>query len=107
MNLWECEHPGCKATASGIGGAIGLRAIGWYFQRGPRLLCPHHRPDGSKKRNPAYKGTSVRCKKRGNCGYCKAEEEADKLQYVVAQATGLKGRDTQYYKDKAERWDKA
>jgi len=45
MNLWECDHPGCKCTAVGVGGAIGLRAIGWYFKRGPIIRCPNHRPD--------------------------------------------------------------
>lgn len=104
MNLWECDEPGCTAKAVGMGGAIGLRAIGWFFQKGPRLFCPIHRPDGTKKRNPDWKGTSVRCKKRGKCGGCKAEEEADRLQYAVSKALGV---DDDYLKGKAERWDRA
>ena len=56
MNLWECERPGCKSTAVGCGGAIGLRAIGWQFiagetkmmmTLGPTILCPLHRTDGA------------------------------------------------------------
>ncbi|MAT84097.1 MAG: hypothetical protein CMD39_07380 [Gammaproteobacteria bacterium] len=52
LNLWECEHRGCTAAAAGTGGAVGLRAIGWYFRRGsggsgPTILCPNHRPDAS------------------------------------------------------------
>lgn len=46
MNLWECQHPGCKCTAVGSGGAIGLLAIGWYFVPGPKILCPAHHPAG-------------------------------------------------------------
>jgi len=45
MNKWECEFPGCKSTAVGCGGAVGLRAIGWYFKPGPKIFCPNHRPD--------------------------------------------------------------
>lgn len=45
MNLWECDHSGCTLTCVGVGGAVGLRAIGWWFEPGPRLLCPQHRPD--------------------------------------------------------------
>lgn len=51
MNQWDCQHPGCKRQAIGTGGAIGLQAIGWWFERGqggsgPRIYCPPHRPDG-------------------------------------------------------------
>lgn len=71
MNKWECDFPGCKNTAVGCGGALGLRAVGWYFNpprreplaeplqlgdvvsrvlatvgdRTPRIFCPRHRPD--------------------------------------------------------------
>lgn len=45
MNRWHCGQHGCPSTAVGTGGAIGLRAIGWYFVRGPVLFCPVHRPD--------------------------------------------------------------
>jgi hypothetical protein len=45
MNRWECEEPGCKSIADGVGGAAGLVAIGWFFRPGPTILCPAHRPD--------------------------------------------------------------
>jgi len=45
MNRWECDHPGCTVTAVGVGGAVGLRSVGWFFEYGPKLLCPAHRPD--------------------------------------------------------------
>ena len=51
MNEWECEEPACSSSAVGVGSAVGLRAIGWFFQRGtgkghgPLLLCPLHRRD--------------------------------------------------------------
>jgi len=45
MNRWECDHPGCKVEAVGVGPAYGLRAIGWYFEIGKGLFCPSHRPD--------------------------------------------------------------
>ncbi len=51
MNKWECEHPGCKRSCIGIGGAVGLIAIGWYFKPGKgialsaQIYCPEHRPD--------------------------------------------------------------
>ena len=73
MNRWRCDVHGCESTAVGVGGAIGLRAIGWYFRRGPVTLCPEHRPDPTTNRvemhNPA-----------GNtgqpCSLCAAEIEA-------------------------------
>lgn len=46
MNLWECDRPGCTSRAVGVGGAVGLTAVGWYFRPGPVLFCPAHRPDG-------------------------------------------------------------
>jgi hypothetical protein len=47
MNRWDCEHPGCDYFVCGLGGAIGLRAIGWYFVPGYRnnLFCPRHWPE--------------------------------------------------------------
>lgn len=42
MNLWECQQPHCLNKVVGIGGAIGLRAIGWYFEKGPIIYCPGH-----------------------------------------------------------------
>lgn len=46
MNIWDCQHPGCSRVAYGVGGAVGLRAIGWYFKIGPVILCPQHHPAG-------------------------------------------------------------
>ena len=51
MNAWRCEHPGCTNSCVGLGGAIGLRAIGWYFYPVKslgepfQLFCPIHRPE--------------------------------------------------------------
>lgn len=56
MNRWHCQQNGCDQIANGVGGAIGLRAIGWYFRppvlwwgvmrTSPILYCPRHHPDG-------------------------------------------------------------
>lgn len=50
MNKWECEKQRCPAIAIGVGGARGLRAVGWFVSHrlggGPLLLCPAHHPDG-------------------------------------------------------------
>lgn len=48
MNLWECEGreatgERCARSCVGLGGAIGLRAIGWQFTIGGEVLCPLHR----------------------------------------------------------------
>lgn len=47
MNRWECDRAECLVTADGIGGAIGLRAIGWFFDIGPMIYCPRHHPYGA------------------------------------------------------------
>lgn len=54
MNRWECEHPGCNSRADGVGGAVGLRAVGWFVEVGRnfRLLCPWHWPEDMKKLQP-------------------------------------------------------
>jgi hypothetical protein len=89
MNLWECAHPGCKSKAVGSGGAIGLRAIGWYFipaknmqeAEWPRLFCPAHRPDPVRI-----------CKEKDGpmpCPTCKAEEEAHILQAIIYRWFGI------------------
>ena len=44
MNLWECTHQKCEVTATGVGSAYGLLAIGWYFIGGNTLKCPAHHP---------------------------------------------------------------
>lgn len=58
MNVWECEHPSCIRSCVGVGGAIGLRSIGWFFEKGdlsfgivkePKILCPLHHPEGIEK----------------------------------------------------------
>lgn len=106
LNLWECEHPGCDVKAVGTGGAIGLRAIGWWFERHKRILCPVHRPDGSLKRDPSLEGSGAACDADGPCPQCKGDEEADRLQYLVAQYLELPDRET-FYKKRANRWDDA
>lgn len=49
LNKWECSHPGCTFHCVGTGGAIGLRAIGWFVSLSPHsyplILCPAHRED--------------------------------------------------------------
>ena len=45
MNVWECGEPGCKSVAHGVGGAVGLRAIGWTFAMGGTPMCPSHGPE--------------------------------------------------------------
>ena len=54
LNVWECQHrgafadfQGCERRAYGLGGAVGLRAIGWYYQPGPEIFCPEHHPLGA------------------------------------------------------------
>jgi len=84
MNLWECEEPGCDATAVGEGGAVGLRAIGWYFQPGPVILCPRHRPDPIPCVDPGVP-PEERAEKHGKpCPSCRAAAEADRIQATLA-----------------------
>lgn len=97
-NEWQCEVPSCDRTAVGTGGAIGLRAIGWYFEPNLGLFCPSHRPDGSTKRI-----AQVPCDQAGPCSGCKADEEADRLQYLIAQTLELS--DIYYTKKMADRWN--
>lgn len=100
LNLWECGELGCKSTAVGDGAALGLRAIGWWFEAGGKPRCPAHRPDGTMKRSPSHA-----CDQAGLCGWCKAEEEADKLQYLIAQYFEMTGEDLAYYRKRAEQWE--
>jgi hypothetical protein len=77
MNLWECAHPDCKSTAVGAGGAIGLRAIGWYFRPGSSLadnflFCPAHRPDPI----PCCDKYTPDDEKLESCPHCAGEGEA-------------------------------
>lgn len=51
MNRWDCTHADClTGVAIGVGGAAGLRAIGWHFEPSYsfpwRLYCPAHHPRG-------------------------------------------------------------
>lgn len=76
MNKWECDVPSCASVAIGNGGAIGLVAIGWWFQRGeygmgPILYCGFHRPD------------KIPCLENENehmCSLCPAEQVAARIQ---------------------------
>lgn len=51
MNRWSCGEDLCSATAVGVGGATGLRAVGWQVAKGmgprggPLIRCPKHRID--------------------------------------------------------------
>lgn len=72
LALWRCDQIECTRTCTGAGGAVGLRAIGWYFQPGdetagdhPQLYCPEHRPD------------PIDCKQRPGtpCSHCAAERD--------------------------------
>lgn len=49
MNRWACMHAKCGVVALGVGGAMGLRAIGWSVfstASGPVTVCPAHHPQG-------------------------------------------------------------
>ena len=78
MNLWECGEPGCKRSVTGCGGAIGLRAIGWYWGGyGTHFIrCPAHRPDGVKCHDTYPEGGD-------SCTYCAAEDEAAHWQNMM------------------------
>lgn len=77
LNKWECEHPGCTNVAIGVGGAVGLLAIGWYFVPGPTILCPAHRLD----QIPCHGDTGGNHGKP--CSQCAAEEDADMIQNAI------------------------
>jgi len=95
MNKWECDArdtAGCKATAVGTGGAVGLRAIGWYFKPGDcnnlngTLLCPVHRTDGEECLEAfLYPGQEP----DQHCGPCKGEVEADDWQTIINSGLGF------------------
>ena len=84
MNRWDCHEPGCTSSAVGCGGAIGLRAVGWYFVRGPVLFCPAHRPDKTRNRTELH-GPKDRS---GPCGVCTGEREAADLQALLEIEAG-------------------
>jgi hypothetical protein len=88
LSKWECDYPGCPITASGLGGAYGLRAIGWHFTKGVSLgtenlivldfaemggtlFCPFHNPQTVPcTRNPD----------NHDCNECAASLQALQLQ---------------------------
>ncbi len=76
MNLWKCMHEGCKNECVGMGGAVGLYAIGWYFRPGPYILCPMHRTDLKP----------IRCERNASdseCIPCAAEKETKVYQELI------------------------
>jgi hypothetical protein len=93
MNIWECAHPGCPTKAVGMGGAIGLRAIGWHFKIGDKIFCPIHRPDATA---PSQDHKVCQLFQTGilsdrvidpitPCSTCRAEAEAMDLQkHIIA-----------------------
>jgi hypothetical protein len=88
MNRWECDaaeqgiDKNCSCNAVGVGGAVGLRAIGWYVKFQPRLapiiLCPAHRPDGTRCKE--VKGPD-------KCGMCKGNMVANQIAKVIKTLT--------------------
>lgn len=80
MNRWQCGEPGCRRTAVGSGGAVGLRAIGWFFEpgrdiAGPTLRCPMHRPDPIPRRESTCE-TDL-------CPLCQGNRVAELLQVLL------------------------
>jgi hypothetical protein len=76
VNKWDCDAPGCDYSVCGLGGAIGLRAIGWYFMPGygPRLYCPRHRHLAEEPMiDPHGKP----------CTMCRGETEANIIQAAI------------------------
>ncbi len=85
MNLWECEASGCDSTAVGAGGAVGLRAIGWYFAVGPTILCPAHHPDKVPCTDLPSTPTPEEQARAGKpCSLCAAEAQAKRIQDALA-----------------------
>jgi len=76
-NRWDCDFPGCDLYVIGCGGAVGLRAIGWYFVPGfgNNLFCPQHRPDATTVRTRLHGDSDD-----GPCSSCQADAEAMELQ---------------------------
>jgi hypothetical protein len=88
LSKWECDYPGCPITASGLGSAAGLRAIGWHFtwgvsqstdtllvldfaNMGGTLFCPFHNPEAVPcARNPD----------NHQCNECAADLQAHQIQ---------------------------
>ncbi|HJW59783.1 MAG TPA: hypothetical protein VJ931_09145 [Actinomycetota bacterium] len=85
-SLWECQRHDCTRTASGAGGAIGLRAIGWHvaFRPGtyPEIRCPAHRPDSLPATDELYHGGQANGQP---CSPCAAEAEALHWQRTILE----------------------
>ena len=79
MNLWRCDYPGCTYEVIGLGSAVGLRAIGWYFMVGPVLFCPRHRPD----KVSCADGMSDSSDDCEQCSLCAGEREAALWQWMM------------------------
>lgn len=67
MNIWECQEVSCHRRCVGTGGAVGLRAIGWYVRMGPVIFCPEHRPDAGED----------------DCSHCLAEVWSFTFQHLI------------------------
>lgn len=82
MNKWECQGPDCTNSIVGVGGAMGLRAIGWYVVTGPVIFCPVCRPDPMP---------CVQTKERAgtSCTFCRGEQEAYSFQEAIRSMLGL------------------
>src|SRR5512147_458074 len=92
MNKWECGEPGCDASVLGVGAAIGLLAIGWFFQPGttsfgPVLRCPRHRPDGI----PCSTWSAPDEARTASCSPCAGERVAAHLQLLIARELDAPG----------------
>ena len=91
MNKWQCDHKGCSRVAYGTGGAVGLRAIGWWFKvgtgwsQGP-LFCPAHRPDPAPCHDEGNEDNAGR-----PCSLCAAEDEVRTLQAKNGPLWGRQG----------------
>jgi hypothetical protein len=81
----------------GTGGAIGLRAIGWYFVPGWRNICycPRHRPDPSGVVYSDMHGDEFKPGSQEDkpCSMCAADREADYLQKAIPGLLDVMPRD--------------
>ena len=82
MNRWDCQEPGCENSCAGMGGAVGLRAIGWYFEPGPRIFCPFHRPDPATSTEARYMGCT-----EDYCAPCRAQAVANFFQSLIEKVS--------------------
>lgn len=84
MNYWECSAKTstgeqCNTVAEGVGGALGLTAIGWSVSvsevGAPEiLLCPAHFPETEKCEDDANELP---------CHLCAAERVANSIQEIL------------------------